>query len=217
MFTGIIEETGTIKEIVRRNTAVRLSVSCSKVLEDTKIGDSIAVNGICFTVSGLGGGWFAADVMPETVRKTGLSSLGTGDRVNLERALRLSDRLGGHLVSGHIDGTGVVSERTEEANAIWLVIMAQETILRHIVEKGSVALDGTSLTVAGVDGKSFRVSLIPLTVQDTVLGRKRPGDPVNIECDMVGKYVEKLLGQAQAEAGRGNGVSMELLRENGFM
>ncbi|MFZ5974826.1 MAG: riboflavin synthase [Bacillota bacterium] len=217
MFTGIVEEIGIVKEIVRRSASVRISVSCAKALEGTRTGDSISVNGICLTVSELRNGWFAADVMPETVRNTGLARLRPGDRVNLERALRLSDRLGGHIVSGHIDGTGSVADRTEEENAIWLTVNAPDKILRYIVERGSVALDGTSLTVAYVDERRFKVSLIPVTARDTVLGRRRPGDEVNIECDVIGKYVEKLLGQAQNRPEESIGVSMDLLRENGFL
>lgn len=219
MFTGIVEEVGTVKEIVRKRASVRIAVACIKVLEDTKTGDSIAVNGICLTVSEMKNGWFAADVMPETMRRSGLGRLRPGDSVNLERALRLADRLGGHIVSGHIDGTGAVIGRTEEENAIWLTVKAPDAILKYIMEKGSVALDGTSLTVASVDDRNFTVSLIPVTARDTVLGKRRPGDEINIECDMIGKYVEKLLGRAQngvQESGGSDGI-MELLRDNGFM
>jgi len=163
MFTGIVEEIGTIKEIIRGSKSVRLSISCSRIMDDMKIGDSIAVNGICLTVTDMGGSWFTADVMPETLRNTGLGKLSISGRVNLERALRLSDRLGGHIVTGHIDGTGTVTSRVEEDNAIWLTIEAPKNILKYIVMKGSVALDGTSLTVAYVDDRCFKVSLIPHT------------------------------------------------------
>lgn len=214
MFTGIVEEIGAVREIARKDASVRLTVACAKVLGETKRGDSVNVNGICLTVSAMGPGWFAADVMPETVRRTGLAALSRGSRVNLERALRLSDRLGGHIVSGHIDGTGDVAERSEEGNAVWLTISAPEAVMRYIVEKGSVALDGTSLTVARYDDRSFSVSLIPETTGETTLGERRPGDTVNIECDVIGKYVEKLLG---APRGRTEGsVTLEMLRDNGF-
>lgn len=214
MFTGIVEEVGTVREIARKSASVRLTVACAKVLEGAKAGDSIAVDGICLTVAGMGPDWFAADVMPETVRRTGLAAIKRDDRVNLERALRLSDRLGGHIVSGHIDGTGTVTERSEEDNAVWLTVSAPDAVLRYIVEKGSVALDGTSLTVARCDNKSFAVSLIPTTMGETTLGGRRPGETVNIECDVLGKYVEKLLGLPQ---GRTEGsVTMEMLRDNGF-
>ena len=216
MFTGIVEEIGTVKELVRRSTSFRISVSCARVLADARTGDSIAVNGICLTVSERKNGWFTADVMPETVRNTGLNRLRAGDKVNLERALRLNDRLGGHMVSGHIDGTGTVTERTEEENAIWLTVEAPNTVLKYIIDKGSAALDGTSLTVAYVDDRCFKVSLIPVTAKDTVLGNRCPGDEINVECDMIGKYVEKLLGQSQDQADAGTGISMDLLKENGF-
>jgi riboflavin synthase len=215
MFTGIVEEIGTIREIARRGASVRLSVACSKVLDGTKPGDSICVNGICFTVSGMGQGWFAADVMPETVRRTGLDALGGNDRVNLERALRPSDRLGGHIVSGHIDGTGTVTGRSREDDAVWLTITAPDEVLRYIVHKGSVALDGTSLTVARVDSRSFAVSLVPTTTGKTTLGERRTGDMVNIECDVIGKYVEKLLDRRHD--GAKGGVTMEMLENNGFV
>lgn len=217
MFTGIVEEIGLIRAVVRGGRSVRLEVSCTKVLEDAKMGDSIAVNGICLTVTGMGDNWFSADVMPETMRRTGLDKLGISGRVNLERALRLADRLGGHMVSGHIDGMGTVSGRLEEDNAIWLTIAAGGEILKYVVEKGSVALDGTSLTVAAVDDKSFKVSLIPLTRGITTLGLKKPGDMVNIECDVIGKYIEKLLTGNRASAQEKEGLSLDFLKDNGFV
>lgn len=217
MFTGIVEEVGSVREIVRGSMSIRLSISCSRILEDVKTGDSIAVNGICLTVSNLGGGWFSADVMPETMRKTGLEKLRVSDKVNLERALRLSDRLGGHIVTGHIDGTGTISGRVEEDNAIWLTIEAPDNILKYIVIKGSVALDGTSLTVAHVDESCFKVSLIPLTAGATTLGSRRPGDRINIECDVMGKYVEKFLIGNMHETSRKKDISMDFLRDNGFV
>jgi len=216
MFTGIVEEIGSVKEIIKGSRSVRLSINCSKVLDGTNIGDSIAVNGICLTVSDMESGWFSADVMPETMRKTGLEKLNISDGVNLERALRLSDRLGGHIVSGHIDGTGTVLEKKEEGNAIWLTIRASDEILKYVVMKGSVALDGTSLTVAYVDAGCFKVSLIPLTAGITVLGSRRAGDVVNIECDVIGKYVEKLFSGNKAQTGTKKYISMDFLRDNGF-
>lgn len=216
MFTGIVEEIGSVREIVRGSMSIRLSISCSRILEDVKTGDSIAVNGICLTVSNLGDGWFSADVMPETMRKTGLEKLRVSDKVNLERALRLSDRLGGHIVTGHIDGTGTVTGRVEEDNAIWLTIEAPDNILKYIVIKGSVALDGASLTVAHVDEKCFKVSLIPLTAGVTTLGSRKPGDGINIECDVMGKYVEKFLIGNMCETSQKKDISMDFLRDNGF-
>lgn len=216
MFTGIVEEIGSIKEIVMGSKSIKLFISCSKILDDVKVGDSIAVNGICLTVTDLGNSWFSADVMPETMRKTGLEKLNISDKVNLERALRLSDRLGGHIVTGHIDGTGIVTGRVEEANAIWLTVEAVDVIMKYIVMKGSVALDGTSLTVAHADEKCFKVSLIPFTAGVTTLGSRRVGDQINIECDMVGKYIEKLLNGNIHESKHEKDISIEFLRDNGF-
>ncbi len=216
MFTGIIEEVGTIKGIVHGSLSIKLSIQCKKILNDVKIGDSIAVNGICLTVADLGGDWFLADVMPETIRKTGLNKLNIWDKVNLERALRMSDRLGGHIVTGHIDGTGCVSAKVEEDNSIWLTVEAPNNILKYIVMKGSVALDGTSLTVAHVDEKCIRVSLIPITARHTILGSKSVGDVINIECDVMGKYVEKLLGINLSDSKANKDISLKFLRDNGF-
>lgn len=193
MFTGIVEEIGLVKEIIPGNKSIKLTIKCEKIMDDVKVGDSIAVNGICLTVTSLDNGAFTADVMPQTMRKTNLGNLRTGEKVNLERALRPVDRMGGHIVSGHIDGTGVILSKEEEDNAIWLEISAPSDILKYIVVRGSVALDGVSLTVAYVDEKSFKVSLIPHTASVTILGSKKPGDRINIECDMLGKYVEKLM------------------------
>ena len=218
MFTGIIEEIGKIKEITRQSRSIRLIVSCSKVLEDSRLGDSIAVNGICLTIADLVSGGFAADVMPETVRRTGLQQLRSGDPVNLERAMQLGGRLGGHLVSGHIDGTGVLSRRTADDNAILLTITADSSMLRYVIQKGSVTLDGVSLTVVNVDRQSLQVSLIPHTAGQTILGSLQPGDSVNIECDLVGKYVEKLLAGRDKPVGSGEPASLSLsfLEEHGF-
>jgi riboflavin synthase len=216
MFTGIVEELGRIKDIVQGPRSIKLQIECTRIMEDVKLGDSIAVNGICLTVTSLGSNWFTADVMPETMRKTNLESLTRLSQVNLERALRLSDRLGGHLVSGHIDGTGVITEKVNEDNATWISIAADKSILKYIVMKGSVAVDGTSLTVAYVDDVKFKVSLIPLTRAVTTLGFKKAGDKVNIECDSVGKYVEKLLYSGAGENNERKDISVEFLRENGF-
>lgn len=217
MFTGIVEEMGRVKSIVRGSSSIKLSINCTLIIRDVKLGDSIAVNGICLTATDLGNDWFTADVMPETMRKTSLYKLKPSDKVNLERALRLSDRLGGHIVSGHIDGTGTVIEKIEEDNAVWLTVEAHQDILKYIVQKGSVALDGTSLTVADVDEMCFKVSLIPMTRGVTILGMKDVGDKVNIECDVIGKYIEKLIKGQAPESGQKKDISMEFLKENGFM
>lgn len=220
MFTGIVEEKGHVRSIARGARSIRLAISCRKVLEGTRIGDSIAVNGICLTAADLGPDWFAADVMPETMRRTGLQQLKAETPVNLERALCLGGRLGGHMVSGHIDGTGILVHRTAEDNAIWLTFEAEAGILRYVVQKGSITLDGVSLTVAGIDHKSLKVSLIPHTAGLTTLGALRIGDTVNIECDLIGKYVEKLLlgdtGQANSQSAADQGLSIDFLHEHGF-
>ena len=211
MFTGIIEEIGTIKGIRRGNRSVVVEIGAAKVLEDTKVGDSIATNGVCLTVTALGNGGFTADVMPETMERSNLGSLKPGDRVNLERALCLNSRLGGHMVAGHIDGTGRITDRVKDENAVWLTIRTTPEILRYVVEKGSVAIDGVSLTVAYVDEAVFKVSVIPHTQEETTLTGKRVGDVVNLENDMIVKYVEKLMKQPQTK-----GLSLDFLQANGF-
>lgn len=198
MFTGIVEEIGRIKAIAHGPRSIRLTIACKSALEDIKLGDSIAVNGICLTAAALGTGWFTADVMPETLRSTGLQQMRPQDPVNLERALRLSDRLGGHLVSGHIDGTGKLIRRVQEDNAIWLTIEAAPGILRYVILKGSITLDGVSLTVAAVDNSNLQVSLIPHTAGLTTLGSRTVGESINIECDVIAKYVEKYLQVTQS-------------------
>ncbi len=211
MFTGIIEEIGTIKGIRRGNRSVVVEIGAVKVLEDTKVGDSIATNGVCLTVTALGNGGFTADVMPETMERSNLGSLKPGDRVNLERALCLNSRLGGHMVAGHIDGTGRITDRVKDENAVWLTVRTIPEILRYVVEKGSVAIDGVSLTVAYVDEAVFKVSVIPHTQEETTLTGKRVGDVVNLENDMIVKYVEKLMKQPQTK-----GLSLDFLQANGF-
>lgn len=212
MFTGIIEEIGIIRAIKQGSRSVVLNIEARKVLEDTRIGDSIATNGVCLTVIDIGNHGFSADVMPETMSRSNLGSLKPGDRVNLERALCLNSRLGGHLVAGHIDGTGRITGRVQDENAIWITVAAAPGILRYIIEKGSVTIDGVSLTVAYVDEVVFKVSVIPHTQEETTLTGKRIGDVVNLENDMIAKYVEKLMEPKRA----GGGMSMEFLRENGF-
>ncbi|HOV26288.1 MAG TPA: riboflavin synthase [Pseudobacteroides sp.] len=222
MFTGIVEELGRVKSISYGSKSIKIIIGCSNVIEGTKIGDSIAVNGVCLTVTEMGNDFFVADVMPETLRKTSLKDLEVSSLVNLERALRLSDRLGGHIVSGHIDGTGVIAQRTEEDNAVWYSIKAHEDILKYIILKGSVAVDGTSLTVAYVDNDIFKVSLIPHTRQVTTLGFKKAGDTVNIEVDQIAKYVEKLTmfnnnDTNSKDSENKSRLSLDFLRDNGFL
>lgn len=215
MFTGIIEEIGMVKAIKRGSSSVRMTIACSKVLKDISRGDSIAVNGICLTAVDFGHDWLCADVMPETIRKTALNTLHINSSVNLERALRLTDRLGGHIVSGHIDGTGTIMQIQKEDNAIWLTVQVHEEILKYIVDRGSVAVDGTSLTAAFVDDSSFKVSLIPHTAGFTILGSKKEGEVVNIECDIIGKYVEKMLNRSQKN--NNQGITLNFLEDNGFL
>lgn len=216
MFTGIVEEIGSVREIIRGNSSIVIGINCTTVMEKVKTGDSIAVNGICLTVAKLGENCFFADVMPETMRKTSLGKLNRGDGVNLERALGVFDRLGGHIVSGHIDGTGIISYIAEEDNAVWLTIKADYSIMKYIVVKGSVALDGTSLTVAHCDDGSFKVSLIPVTAKATILGLKRVNSLINIECDIIGKYVEKFLSRNINNESTCMGINLDFLKENGF-
>jgi len=220
MFTGIIEEIGTVKQLVPGRVSYKLTVSADKVIEGTKVGDSISTNGICLTVTSVSSGSFEADVMAETVRRTSFSSFRTGTRVNLERALTLSSRLGGHIVSGHIDGTGKITDMTREDNAVWVTVETGPGLLRYMIEKGSVALDGVSLTLAYVDDSCFKVSVIPHTGEETVLLTKKPGDLLNIECDLIGKYVEKLLMTEAAPDKETPGkaaIDMKFLAENGFI
>jgi riboflavin synthase len=215
MFTGIVEEVGHVASITRGQKSIALKIACEKVLEDVHIGDSIAVNGICLTVVEHGTDYFVADVMPETMRMTSLAGLKASSPVNLERALRLADRLGGHIVSGHIDGTGEIINCVAEDNAIWITIKAPENIMRYIIYKGSVALDGISLTVASVAKDSFKVSIIPHTGVATTLGVKHVGDVVNIECDEVAKYIEKFLVSSKEQKDKKD-ISIDFLKQNGF-
>lgn len=218
MFTGIVEEIGHIKSVQRGSASVRLTVGATKVLDDVKLGDSIAVNGVCLTVTKFSSERFTADVMPETMKRSNLGMLAPGSRVNLERALKVSDRLGGHIVSGHIDGMGEIIGNTEDDNAIWVHIAAPKAILKYIIEKGSVAIDGISLTVAYVDDKSFKVSVIPHTQDETTLVSLRPGAKVNLENDLTAKYIEKFLLFGKEESnGKKSSLSMDMLMENGFL
>lgn len=207
MFTGIVEEVGRLKT-TRPN---QLSIAAQKVVEETKLGDSIAVNGACLTVTALDGGTFSVDIMPETLRRTNLGRLRPGDPVNLERAMALGSRMGGHLVQGHVDGTGRVLSLTPENQARIVGYSAPPQLMRYIVPKGFIAVDGVSLTVIDCDATSFRVSLVAYSQQNTTLARNRPGDLVNLEIDIVAKYLEGL-GEA-----KNPGISIEFLAEHGFL
>lgn len=214
MFTGIIEEVGTVRRVSTGAAYGTIDIQASTVLEGTKLGDSIAVNGVCLTVTSLSSDGFTADVMAETMRRSALGQLKSGSKVDLERAMAADGRFGGHIVSGHIDGVGTVREMKHEGNAVWVTITASAAILRGIVEKGSIAIDGISLTVAAVDDTSFSVSIIPHTGAQTILLDKKPGDPVNLENDIIGKYVQRFLEPApKAET---SNITMEFLAKHGF-
>lgn len=220
MFTGIVEEMGSIRSIAKGSKSAVLTIAADKVLEGSKIGDSIAVNGVCLTVTTMTAGQFTADVMAETLRRSSLGALSRGSKVNLERAMAADGRFGGHIVSGHIDGTGTVLSLKPEDNAVWVEIETPREILKYIVEKGSIAIDGISLTVAKVTEKSFAVSIIPHTGSETTLLRKKSGDIVNLENDIIGKYVDRLLHFASmeqtAEEKKSSGITMDFLMKNGF-
>ena len=213
MVTGIIEEIGHVKSLHRGAKSFTLEVEADVVMQGTQVGDSIATNGVCLTVTSLTGHGFTADVMPETVQRTALGELKAGSPVNLERALSLQTRLGGHIVSGHIDGTGRISDRRQDDTALWLTVECDSRLLRYIIEKGSITIQGVSLTVARVDERSFAVSLIPHTQAATTLHSARIGDLVNLENDIIAKYVEKLLGKAPSS----NPSIMDKLAQGGFL
>lgn len=217
MFTGIVEEVGTLKAIRKGDHSAVLEIQAKVVLEDIHLGDSIAVNGICLTATSFSPSGFTADVMHETLNRSALSALRPGSRVNLERAMAANGRFGGHIVAGHVDGVGTVRRIEKDDNAIWYTIAAGPEILRYVVEKGSITIDGISLTVARVDSDSFAISAIPHTVSVTVLADRKPGDQVNLETDIVGKYVEKLLQTPPpAEEERKSGITREFLTRYGF-
>ncbi len=215
MFTGLIEEIGKVVDIFERNKMWSITFECEKVLEDVDVGDSIAVNGVCLTVEEYDENLFKANVMAETMRKSNLKYFKKGSSVNLERALKIGDRFGGHIVSGHIDGIGIIEEYEDEGDAIWVSISTSKDILKYIVYKGSVAVDGVSLTVSYVDEKIFKVSIIPHTNENTTLIKKNTKDVVNIECDLIGKYVEKLLLHEKAK--KESSIDMNFLIQNGFI
>jgi len=218
MFTGIIEGLGTICGLRSGGDGQRLTVEADFPLEGTRIGDSIAVNGACLTAVTLDGRRFQADVSPETVARTAFSRSRIGERVNLERALRLSDRIDGHLVSGHIDAMGVLSSRQKKGNAIFIGFQVPEGLTRYMIEKGSVAVDGVSLTLNRVAAGGFEVCVIPHTAGLTTVGFKPVGAAVNIETDLIGKYVERFMGHRQGDAeGASSGVDMRLLAKSGFL
>ena len=215
MFTGIVEDVGKIRAVRRGAHSSVLSIGAALVLSGLKVGDSVAVNGVGLTATGKDEGGSTADVMHETLNRSSLDSLHAGSRVNLERAMAADGRFGGHIVSGHIDGTGRIAAVRGDDNALWYTVEAAPPLLRYIVEKGSITIDGISLTVAAVTDTGFSVSVIPHTAAVTILGQKGPGEVVNLETDILGKYVEKLLRPAENPSQPG-GISLEFLAENGF-
>lgn len=217
MFTGIIEEKGIVTEVKKGAVSSRLTVRADIIMEDIHLGDSIAVNGVCLTAASVMEHTFTADVMAETLRKSNLGKLCPGDHVNLERAMLMGGRFGGHIVSGHTDGTGIIKSMKREENAVWVTVEPQKELMRYIIKKGSAALDGISLTVASADDTSFSVSVIPHTGSETTLLEKKPGDVINIECDVIGKYVEKMLGISAGETEKKSGIDMDMLLRNGFI
>lgn len=225
MFTGIVEELGTIVSISKGAKSSRLTLQGQLIFEDMHIGDSIAVNGVCLTVTEKTSNTFTVDVMAETLRRSSLGNLTKGSKVNMERAMAANGRFGGHIVSGHIDGTGTIESFVKEDNAVWVTIAAPGNLLKYIIEKGSITIDGISLTVAYVDNRCFKVSLIPHTAANTTLLMKKAGDIVNLENDIVGKYIDKLLHfkledeneNSGQELDKSQGLTLEFLSENGFM
>ncbi len=212
MFTGIVEEIGTIQNIQKGRHSAILSIQADLILSDLKIGDSVAVNGVCLTATSLSSQGFTADVMHETLDRSSLSRLKNGSHVNLERAMPADGRFGGHIVAGHVDGMGTIQKIRRDDTAVWYTIQAAPSILRYIVEKGSITIDGISLTVARVSAGDFSISAIPHTVQITTLGERREGDLVNLENDIIGKYVEKLLTPADPQPAKDTLTKDFLLR-----
>ncbi|WP_300624567.1 riboflavin synthase [uncultured Megasphaera sp.] len=213
MFTGIIEELGTVGQMDRRPDSIKLTIQARKVLEGTQLGDSIAVNGVCLTVTSMTDSSFTADVMHETMRRSSLSDIKSGSKVNLERAMQVGGRLGGHIVSGHIDGVGHIARIASDGIARVITISIPKDMEPFIVEKGSIAIDGISLTVVSVGNSQFSVSIIPHTMAHTTLIDKHPGAVVNLETDVIGKYVHSF---TTAHTGKRSGITMETLLENGF-
>ena len=220
MFTGIIEAIGSVSQMQDKGGDLRLTLDVGKLdMNDVALGDSIAVNGVCLTVIEMTGSSFAADVSAETLRLTSLGKLGTGSPVNLEKALTLQTRLGGHMVSGHVDALGKILERRDDARSVWFKVEAPANLAKYIVHKGSITVDGTSLTVNAVDGNEFELNIVPHTAQETIMSGYQPGTEINLEVDIIGRYLERLLlGEKAAEKGvTGNGLDMELLQKAGFV
>lgn len=218
MFTGIVEEVGTIQAIRKGVKSSSLTIQGDMIFDDVKLGDSVAVNGVCLTVAAFSKNTFTADVMHETLNRSSIGMLKAGSHVNLERAMPVNGRFGGHIVTGHIDGTGIITKIEKDDNAILYTIKTESKVMKYIVEKGSVAIDGISLTIAAVTPESFMVSIIPHTSKSTILAEKSVGDTVNLENDVIGKYVEKLMGYEQDANPRNNksNINREFLTKFGY-
>ncbi|PEU14608.1 riboflavin synthase [Bacillus sp. AFS019443] len=214
MFTGIVEELGTVSNIKQSGEAMELTIHANSILSDVKLGDSIAVNGICLTVTSFTASSFTVDAMPETMKSTSLCMLKPLSKANLERAMAANGRFGGHFVTGHIDGVGTIVSKKQHFNAIYYKIGIPNDLLRYCLQKGSVAVDGTSLTIFDIDESSITISLIPHTVSESIIGEKVAGDIVNIECDMIGKYIKHFISKP---AKRDSSVTESFLQENGFL
>lgn len=228
MFTGLIEEIGTVEKIIKGKDSAVIKIKCFHILDDLSIGDSVAVNGVCLTATTVTSSGFTADVMHETLNRSSLGQLRMGSRVNLERAMAANGRFGGHIVSGHIDGTGVIKKIIKDDNAYWFHIECSQDLMKYIIMKGSITLDGISLTVAETKHNGFSVSIIPHTLKETILYDRTPGSIINIENDCIGKYVEKLLQNGALEntpyiesftsttTNKKTGITESFLIENGF-
>lgn len=217
MFTGIVEEIGKVKSIKPAGDSIRMAISAERIMEDVHLGDSIAVNGVCLTVTEFGDHTFSVDVMPETVKATSLKLLSTGSKVNLERAMAANGRFGGHFVSGHVDGIGTIKGKKRVANAVYYEIETTDSILHYMILKGSITVDGTSLTIFQLTDRTFTISLIPHTLSETILGEKSAGDIVNLECDLVGKYIESFLLKGSITNNKQQSITESFLEENGFL
>ncbi|MCM3743109.1 riboflavin synthase [Sporosarcina luteola] len=215
MFTGIVEEIGTVHAIKKGSSSMQLLIKCSHVLSDVRKGDSISVNGVCLTVSEFTTTQFAADVMPETFMATTLFTLKSGSRVNLERAMAANGRFGGHFVTGHVDGIGKITAVRPVENAIYMDIQLASEFQSHLVPKGSITVDGTSLTIFGISDQGFTLSLIPVTQADSIIGDKRAGDLVNVECDILAKYLERIVSRKETRPS--GGLTMDALAKSGFL
>lgn len=216
MFTGIIEEIGKVQTVRRAGEAIEMVIEAKEILKDVGLGDSIAVNGVCLTVTSYSNHLFTVDVMPETIHSTSLKDIKARSKVNLERAMAAGGRFGGHFVSGHVDGVGVIVEKKPLQNAVYYKIQVPDVLKNYLVVKGSVSVDGTSLTIFAVEDNVFTISLIPHTMEQTVIGLKGSGDNVNIECDMLVKYMDHLINRKQQSSSSESKLSMSFLEQHGF-